>query len=117
MVMQSVLLFQEVYQFKGGYLICSGVPPDVALVMAHAASFLVRNSAFCKISMSTGKMLASITVCNRDDIYKPPDKLPTNLKSRLSIWLLYLDLRSVPSCDVGDGPAGFFFDGFLWSAE
>lgn len=27
-------------------LICSGVPPDVALVIAQAASFLVRNSAF-----------------------------------------------------------------------
>lgn len=46
------------------YLICSGVPPLVALVMAHAASFLVRNSAFCKISINTGKMLASITACN-----------------------------------------------------
>lgn len=44
------------------HLICSGVPPDVALVMAHAASFLVLNSAFCKISIRTGKMLASITV-------------------------------------------------------
>lgn len=43
-------------------LICSGVPPDVAFVMAHAASFLVLNSAFCRISMRTGKMLASITV-------------------------------------------------------
>lgn len=43
------------------YLICSGVPPDVALVMAQAASFLVRNSAFCRISISTGKMLASMT--------------------------------------------------------
>ena len=41
--------------------ICAGVPPEVALVMAHAASFLVRNSAFWRISMSTGKMLASIT--------------------------------------------------------
>lgn len=43
------------------YLICADVPPDVALVMAHAASFLVRNSAFWRISISTGKMLASIT--------------------------------------------------------
>lgn len=43
------------------HLICSGVPPDVAFVMAHAASFLVRNSAFCKISISTGKMFASMT--------------------------------------------------------
>lgn len=44
-------------------LICSGVPPDVALVIAQAASFLVLNSAFCRMSISTGKMLASITVC------------------------------------------------------
>ena len=46
-------------------LICSGVPPEVALVMAQAASFLVLNSAFCRMSMSTGKMLASITVCGK----------------------------------------------------
>lgn len=44
-------------------LICSGVPPEVALVMAQAASFLVLNSAFCRISIRTGKILASITVC------------------------------------------------------
>lgn len=43
------------------YLICSEVPPDVAFVIAQAASFLVRNSAFCKISISTGKILASMT--------------------------------------------------------
>ena len=47
-------------------LICSGVPPEVALVMAQAASFLVRNSAFCRISISTGKMFASITVCGAE---------------------------------------------------
>lgn len=45
------------------YLICSGVPPEVAFVMAQAASFLVRNSAFCRISINTGKMFASITAC------------------------------------------------------
>lgn len=33
----------------------------MALVIAHAASFLVRNSAFWRISISTGKMLASMT--------------------------------------------------------
>lgn len=44
-------------------LICSGVPPEVALVMAQAASFLVLNSAFCRMSIRTGKMLASMTVC------------------------------------------------------
>lgn len=47
------------------HLICSGVPPEVALVNAQAASFLVRNSAFCRISIRTGKMLASITVWER----------------------------------------------------
>lgn len=46
----------------GSDLICSGVPPDVALVIAQAASFLVLNSAFCRISIRTGKMLASMTV-------------------------------------------------------
>lgn len=50
------------------HLICSGVPPEVALVIAHAASFLVRNSAFCRISINTGNMLASITACNRMSI-------------------------------------------------
>ena len=38
------------------------LPPDVALVMAQAASFLVLNSALDKISMRTGKILASTTV-------------------------------------------------------
>lgn len=47
------------------YLICSGVPPDVALVMAHAASFLVRNSAFWRISINTGKIFASMTAWER----------------------------------------------------
>lgn len=37
------------------------MPPEVAFVIAHAASFLVRNSAFWRISISTGKTLASIT--------------------------------------------------------
>ena len=43
--------------------ICSGVPPDVALVMAQAASLRVLNSALPKISIRTGKILASITAC------------------------------------------------------
>lgn len=47
------------------YLICSGVPPDVALVMAQAASFLVRNSAFWRISINTGKIFASMTAWER----------------------------------------------------
>ena len=44
-------------------LICSAVPPDVALVMAHAASFLVLNSALLRISTNIGIILASITDC------------------------------------------------------
>lgn len=44
------------------YLICSAEPPEVALVMAHAASFLVRNSATCRIVMSGGSRPASITI-------------------------------------------------------
>lgn len=36
--------FAEIQSYPD--LICSGVPPDVALVTAQAASFLVRNSAF-----------------------------------------------------------------------
>ena len=47
------------------HLICSGVPPLVALVMAQAASFLVLNSALDWISIKTGKMLASITACKQ----------------------------------------------------
>lgn len=46
------------------YLICSGEPPDVAFVIAHAASFLVLKSAFPKISIRTGNMLASMTHYN-----------------------------------------------------
>ena len=54
----------EILDMKLGnrvYLICSGEPPDVALVMAQAASFRVLNSAFPRMSMRTGKMLALIT--------------------------------------------------------
>ena len=43
------------------YLICAGVPPDVAFEMAHAASFLMSNSAVCSSSSSGGMMLQSIT--------------------------------------------------------
>ena len=45
------------------HFICSAVPPDVALVMAHAASFLVLNSALLRISTSIGIILLSITAC------------------------------------------------------
>ena len=37
------------------------LPPDVVLVMAQAASFLVLNSALLSISINTGNTLASIT--------------------------------------------------------
>ena len=44
------------------YLICSWVPPLVALEMAQAASFLMSNSAVAKRWMSGGMMPASTTV-------------------------------------------------------
>ena len=46
-------------------LICCDVPPDVALVMAQAASFLVLNSALLRISTNIGMILASITACKK----------------------------------------------------
>lgn len=46
----------------GAHLICSAEPPEVALVMAQAASFLVRNSATCRIVMRGGSRPASITI-------------------------------------------------------
>merc|ERR1719201_681036 len=42
-------------------LICSGVPPDVALLMAHAASFLMSNSALFRRLTSGGMTFASTT--------------------------------------------------------
>lgn len=42
------------------YFICSGVPPLVAFVTAHAASFFVLNSAILKIFIKIGNILASI---------------------------------------------------------
>lgn len=51
---------------KLNYLICACVPPLVALVIAQAASFLVLNSAFLKMSINVGKMLASMTACKRN---------------------------------------------------
>lgn len=53
------------------HFICSAVPPDVALVMAQAASFLVLNSALLRISTSIGMILLSITACIKStQIYK-----------------------------------------------
>lgn len=42
-------------------LTCSGVPPDVVLAMAQAASFRVLNSALLITSIKVGMTLASIT--------------------------------------------------------
>lgn len=39
-------IYSKIFLKSVSHLICSGVPPDVALVIAQAASFLVRNSAF-----------------------------------------------------------------------
>lgn len=49
------------------YRICSGVPPLVALVIAHAASLRVLKSAFPKISIKTGKIFASMTAYKQID--------------------------------------------------
>lgn len=51
------------YSLHTRYLICSAVPPLVAFVTAQAASLRVLNSAFCRISINTGKIPASITAC------------------------------------------------------
>ncbi len=45
------------------YRICSGVPPEVALDMAHAASFLISNSAFANNWIRGGIVFASMTAC------------------------------------------------------
>lgn len=51
------------------YLICSAEPPDVALVMAQAASFLVRNSATCRIAIRGGSRPASITIWKKEETH------------------------------------------------
>ena len=43
------------------YLICCSLPPEVALVIAHAASFLVLYSALQSTSTNDGIIFASIT--------------------------------------------------------
>ena len=45
------------------YLSCSAVPPDVALEMAHAASFLMSNSADWRSSTRGCIIPAFITAC------------------------------------------------------
>lgn len=46
----------------------STVPPDVAFVIAHAASFRVLYSALDKMSINKGNMLASITACRKQTL-------------------------------------------------
>lgn len=50
------------------HLICSAEPPEVALVMAQAASFLVRNSATCRIVMRGCRRSASITIYKQGNV-------------------------------------------------
>ena len=47
------------------YLICSGEPPDVAFEIAHAASFLISNSAFWSKLTRGAIISAAITACNK----------------------------------------------------
>lgn len=78
-------------QFTTTYFICSAEPPDVALVIAQAASFLVRNSAVCKIFIRAGKILASMTVWKTEDLisnknYRQTPPLPRfNLNKNLMV--------------------------------
>jgi len=55
--------FEFFLLYLSTYLICSGDPPDVAFVMAQAASLRVLKSARPRMSINTGKILASITAC------------------------------------------------------
>ncbi len=51
------------------YFICSCVPPDVALDIAHAASFLMSNSAVASKATRGGMMLASIIAWKKNNKY------------------------------------------------
>lgn len=48
----------EVHTCSTKCWICSCVPPDVAFVIAHAASFLVLNSAVAIICISAGNIFS-----------------------------------------------------------
>ena len=66
--------------------ICSGEPPEVAFVKAHAASLRVLNSAFPKISINTGNIFASIT------LYKKQNQVNSKVKSfkvNFSTWICW----------------------------
>ena len=50
------------------YLIWSAEPPFVALLIAHAASFWISNSAVDRRCTTCGMMFASITACSKDTL-------------------------------------------------
>ncbi len=112
------------------YLICSAEPPEVALVMAQAASFLVRNSATCRIVMRGGSRPASITIYDKKKkTWLDEEMLIINLCKKTLCRLFcgtprrwththtHLYLCSVPCSDVGDRPAGFLLDGLLGATQ
>ena len=107
------------------YLICSAEPPEVALVMAQAASFLVRNSATCRIVMRGGSRPASITIYRegKQDMIKWGNAFKLLWDRRLFFgsqrWHphTHLYLCSVPCSNVGDSPAGFLLDGLLRATQ
>lgn len=76
------------------YRICSGEPPDVALVMAQAASLRVLNSALPRMSISTGKMLASITHWRKHKNYYNLFLLSTkNIKETNTFPYIYVTIN------------------------
>lgn len=72
------------------YFICSWVPPDVALEIAQAASFLMSNSADASSATRGGIMFASITACQHHNFYQ---KIRTFMNAsmtrnwRLNLWI------------------------------
>lgn len=90
------------------------MPPDVALVIAQAASFLVLNSALLKISIKTGKMFASITVCKeqREELSLRQSRTVEECEDGR-----YLNLLPVSSRNVRNSPAGFLANRLFGRAE
>ena len=92
------------------YLMWSTVPPEVAFVIAHAASLRVLNSAFINISINRGKILALMTAC----------KEPNNTEWAGDLWNRflavnprYLNLILIPCCNVRNSPTSLLPDWFL----
>lgn len=54
-------MIEDLVDDTRSYLICLLVPPEVAFVIAQAASFRVLNSALQRISTRAGMMFESIT--------------------------------------------------------